>query len=55
MQGDLGWKKLEERRDEMKVLFVKRLEGMVEIDRCRCWWRKRGDWTIFPENCIYFL
>ena len=28
VQGDVGWKKLEERREEMKVLFGKRLEGM---------------------------
>ena len=27
VQGDLGWKKLEERREEMKVLFGKRLKG----------------------------
>ena len=25
VQGDLGWKKLEERREEMKVMFGKRL------------------------------
>ena len=30
MQGDLGWRKLEEVREEMKVLFGKRLEGMEE-------------------------
>ena len=29
-QGDLRWKKLEERREEMKVLFGKTLEGMEE-------------------------
>ena len=28
VQGDLGWRKLEEGREEMKVLFGKRLEGM---------------------------
>ena len=28
-QGDLGWK-LEERMEEIKVLFGKRLEGMEE-------------------------
>ena len=32
VQGDLGWRKLEERREEMKVVFGKRLvvseEGM---------------------------
>ena len=27
---DLGWRKLEERREETKVLFGKRLEGMEE-------------------------
>ena len=30
VQGDLGWRKLVERREEMKVLFGKRLEGMEE-------------------------
>ena len=30
LQGDLGWRKLEERREEMKVLFGKRLKGMEE-------------------------
>ena len=30
LEGDLGWRKLEERREEMKVLFGKRLEGMEE-------------------------
>ena len=30
VQGDVGWRKLEERREEMKVLFGKRLEGMEE-------------------------
>ena len=30
VQGDLGWRKLEERREEMKVLFSKRLKGMEE-------------------------
>ena len=30
VQGDLGWKKLEERREEMKVVFGKRLERMKE-------------------------
>ena len=30
VQGDLGWRKLEERREEMKVLFGKRLEVMEE-------------------------
>ena len=30
MQGDLGWRKLKERKEEMKVLFGKRLEGMEE-------------------------
>ena len=30
VQGDLGWRKLEERREEMKVLFGKRLEGIEE-------------------------
>ena len=28
VQGDLGWRNLEERRQEMKVLFDNRLEGM---------------------------
>ena len=28
MQGDLGWRKLEERREEMKLLLGKRLERM---------------------------
>ena len=28
--GDLGWRKLEERREGMKVLFGKRLIGMKE-------------------------
>ena len=26
VHGDLGWRKLEERREEMKMMFVKRLE-----------------------------
>ena len=30
VQGDLGWRKLEKRREEMIVLFGKRLEGMEE-------------------------
>ena len=30
VQGDLGWQKLEERREEMKLLFGKRLEGMED-------------------------
>ena len=30
VQGDLEWRKLEERREEMKVLFGKRLVGMEE-------------------------
>ena len=30
VQGDPGWRKLVERREEMKVLFGKRLEGMEE-------------------------
>ena len=33
VQGDLWWRKLEERREGMKVMFSKRL---------RCW--KREDW-----------
>ena len=31
VQGDLGWWKLEERREEIKVLFGKRLGGMEEV------------------------
>ena len=38
VQGDLGWRKLEEWREEMKVLFGKRLEGMEESRLVR-WWR----------------
>ena len=30
MQGDLGWKKLEEWREEMKVMFGKRLKVLEE-------------------------
>ena len=30
VQEDLGWRKLEERREEMKVLFDKRLEGWMK-------------------------
>ena len=30
VQGDLGWRKLEEMREEMKVLFGKILKGMEE-------------------------
>ena len=30
VHGDLDWRKLEETREEMKVLFGKRLEGMEE-------------------------
>ena len=30
LHGDLWWRKLEERREEMKVLFGKRLEGMED-------------------------
>ena len=30
VQGDLGWRKLEERREEMKVMFGKRLELLEE-------------------------
>ena len=30
VQGDLGWRKLEERREEMKVMFGKRLEVLEE-------------------------
>ena len=30
VQGDLGWRKLEEKREEMKVVFGKRLERMEE-------------------------
>ena len=30
VQGDLGWKKFEQRMEEMKVLFGKILEGMEE-------------------------
>ena len=32
VQGDLGWRKLEERREGMKVLFGKRLVGMKRVD-----------------------
>ena len=32
LQGDLWWRKHEERRKEVKVLFVKRLEGMEVSD-----------------------
>ena len=28
VEGDVGWRKLEERREEMKVMFGKRLEGL---------------------------
>ena len=30
VQGDLGWRKLEESREEMRMLFGKRLEGIEE-------------------------
>ena len=30
VQGDLGWRKLEERREEMKVMLGKRLEVLEE-------------------------
>ena len=30
MQGDLGWRKLEERKKEMTVVFGKRLEVLEE-------------------------
>ena len=30
VQGDLGWRKLEQRREEMKVMFGKRLEVLEE-------------------------
>ena len=30
VQGDVGWRKLEEQREEMKVLFGRRLEAMEE-------------------------
>ena len=30
MQEDLGWRKLEEKREGMKVLFGSRLEGLEE-------------------------
>ena len=30
VQGDLGWRMLEERREDYKELFGKRLEGMEE-------------------------
>ena len=30
VQGDLGWRKLEEQREEIKVLLGKRLKGMEE-------------------------
>ena len=30
VQGDLGWRKLKERKEEMKVLFGKILEGMED-------------------------
>ena len=29
VQGDLGWRNLEERREEMKVVFGKRLEVLA--------------------------
>ena len=32
VQGDPGWWKLEERREEMKVFFGKRLEVMERVD-----------------------
>ena len=50
VQGDLGWRKLEERREEMKVLSGKGLEGMEEsqlvkmvvekLDRGIGWWEE---------------
>ena len=30
VQGELGWRKLEERREEMKVLSGKKLEGLED-------------------------
>ena len=30
MQGDLGWSKLEKRREEMKMMFSKSLEVLEE-------------------------
>ena len=35
MQADLGWRKLEERREEMKVMFGKRLEVLEKADRLK--------------------
>ena len=37
VQGDLGWKKLEERREEMKVMFGKRLEVLEEGKLVKKW------------------
>ena len=56
VQDDLGWRKPEERREEMKVLFGKRLEGMEESrlvkmmveklreDREIGWWEEYEVW-----------
>ena len=35
MQGDLGWKKLEDKREEMKVCLVREWKGWKRVD----WWR----------------
>ena len=32
VQGDLGWRKLDERREEMKVMLGKRLAVLVRED-----------------------
>ena len=48
VRGDLGWRKLEERREEKKLVFGWRLHRMSEdrlvrkvvalLNDCRCWW-----------------
>ncbi len=35
VQGDLGWRKMEERREEMKVVVVKRLSCWKRTDRLK--------------------
>ena len=37
VQGDLGWRKLEERREEMKVMFGKRLVVLEEGRLVKKW------------------
>ena len=40
VQGDIGWRKLKERREEMKVVLDKRLEVLEEDRLVYCMWWK---------------